>query len=190
MIFEILEQFSLVAGLVYIWLQVKQSRWMWPVDILVCIATICVFAHQALWASMGLNVYYLIMGCVGIAAWKKDEAKAEEGALRLRRLTAKTAAVSAVAFVAVTIGLFFLLNALNDPSPVFDALVGGSGIVGTVWLVRCYLGNWWIWIASDTLSVVMCLMQGLYGMAALYAVYTIMAVVGYIQWKRDGQYLD
>lgn len=190
MIFEILEQFSLVAGLVYIWLQVKQNRWMWPVDILVCIATICVFAHQGLWASMGLNVYYLVMGFVGLAAWGKDEAEAEKGTLRLRHLPVKTALVSLAAFVAVTVGLYFILRALNDPSPVFDALVGGSGIVGTVWLVRCYLGNWWIWIASDLLSVVMCLMQGLYGMTALYAVYMIMAIVGYIQWRRDGQYLD
>lgn len=189
MIFAVLEQFSLFAGLVYIFLQVKQNRWMWPVDILCCIATICVFAHQGLWASMGLNVYYLIMGFVGLAAWGRDEKKAEEGTLRLRRLPAGETVVWASVFLTASAILYFVLRHFGDPSPLFDALVGGSGIVGTVWLVRCYLANWWVWIFSDLISVVMCLMQGLYGLAVLYGVYLVMAFVGYVQWKRDGKYI-
>ena len=35
---EILEIFTLVSGLVYVWLQVKQSNWMWFVDVLCCAA--------------------------------------------------------------------------------------------------------------------------------------------------------
>ena len=84
MFFSVLESLTLVFGLAYVLLQVKQSRWMWPVDILCCIAAVIVFAHQRLWASMGLNVYYLIMGFVGIVAWNKDAQKVENEQMRVR----------------------------------------------------------------------------------------------------------
>ena len=45
-VFSVLELVTLFAGLIYIFLQVKQNIWMWPVDILCCAAAIAVFFHQ------------------------------------------------------------------------------------------------------------------------------------------------
>ena len=190
MVFSVLESLSLVFGLAYVLLQVKQSRWMWPVDILCCIATVIVFAHQRLWASMGLNVYYLIMGFVGMAAWKKDAQKVENEQMRLRRMSRKTLAVSLTAMVVSGIGLYCVLKLTGDASPAVDAIVGASGIVGTVWLVRTYLENWIVWLFSDIVSTLLCLSQELYGLMALYLVYTITAIIGWREWKSKAVYID
>lgn len=165
---------------------------MWPIDIIACLATTIVFAHQNLWASMGLNVYYLVMGVVGVIAWQKDK-KAMDGAdsnIRVRRMSRRVYAWSGLAFVAMGLALYFILKITHDPSPVVDALVGASGVVGTVWLVRCYLENWILWIISDLISVLLCLSQGLYLMAALYLVYTLMAIVGLRNWRKQAVYID
>lgn len=190
MIFQILETFTLASGLVYIFLQIKQNRWMWPIDILCCLAAVVVFAHQCLWASMGLNVYYLVMGIIGWFSWKKDVQKTGEKGIRIRKMSVATLIGSVFAFAASLALLFWALKITGDPSPFMDALVGASGIVGTVFLVRTYLENWYVWIVSDTISAVLCLIQGLYFMAVLYLLYTVMAVVGLLEWRRSGKYIS
>ena len=190
MFFSVLESLTLVLGLAYVLLQVKQSRWMWPVDILCCIAAVIVFAHQRLWASMGLNVYYLIMGFVGIVAWNKDAQKVENEQMRVRKMSRKTLVVSLLAMVVSGMGLYYVLKLTGDASPAVDAIVGASGIVGTVWLVRTYLENWIVWLFSDIVSTLLCLSQGLYWMMALYLVYTITAVIGWREWRSKAVYID
>lgn len=189
MIFNILETVTLVAGLVYVFLQVRQSIWMWPVDILCCAAAIVVFCHQQLWASMSLNIYYLVMGCIGIAAWRQDAAKAESGTIRLRHMTLRSGLLSLAGFVGAAAVLYYVLTLTGDSSPVLDTFIGASGVVGTVWLVKSYLQNWYVWIVSDLISTILCLTQGLYLMALLYLVYTVVAVIGLRAWHRDGRYI-
>lgn len=188
MIFQILENAALFLGLVYVWLQVKQNRWMWPVDIFCCAALIAVFAQQRLWASMALNVYYLIMGVIGILEWNKAEVKSSEG-VKIRKMSKKIALLSLLAFVPTLALLFFLLRVASDPYPLTDAFIGASGVIGTIWLVRLHLENWIIWLISDIVSTILCLVSGLYPMAVLYLVYTLMSIVGWRQWKKEGRYI-
>ena len=46
-----------------------------------------------------------------------------------------------------------------------------------------------IWIVADTLSVTLCLTQGMWWMALLYIMYVIAAVIGLIHWKKHGEYV-
>ncbi len=188
-VFSVLESVTLFAGLIYVFLQVKQNIWMWPVDILCCAAAIAVFCHQQLWASMALNAYYLVMGFIGLATWKKDAGHFEEQFIRLRRLSVKTAVVSLAGFLVSGVILHYVLSLTGDSSPVMDAFIGASGVVGTVWLVRSYPQNWYIWIVSDIFSTILCFSQGLHLMAVLYLVYTAVAVVGCREWKSKGRYI-
>lgn len=188
-VFSVLESVTLFAGLIYIFLQVKQNIWMWPVDILCCAAAIAVFFHQQLWASMALNAYYLVMGFVGLVTWKKDAAHFEEPTIRLRHLTLRGALVSLAVFIVSGAVLYQVLMLTGDSSPIMDAFIGASGVVGTVWLVRSYPQNWYIWIVSDIFSTILCFSQGLHLMAVLYLVYTAVAVAGCREWKHKGRYI-
>ncbi|MNU08987.1 Nicotinamide mononucleotide transporter [compost metagenome] len=44
---------------------------------------------------------------------------------------------------------------------------------------------WPLWIVLDLLFVALFLEQGLYLTAALYAVFTLLAVNGWLTWRRD-----
>jgi nicotinamide mononucleotide transporter PnuC len=71
-----------------------------------------------------------------------------------------------------------------------DASVAVLSAVATWWLVRAYIHQWWLWIIADTLSTVLCLTQGMWWMAALYALYALSAVYGYVHWKKHGVYVS
>lgn len=187
---EYLEIFSLICGLVYVYLQVKQSNWMWPVDILSCIAATVVFCSQRLWANAGLNVYYIVMAVWGIFSWLRDSGKVQEDQLHLRRPSRRVLLISAIILLAGGTGLILLLGSTGDSAPVIDGIIGITGVVGAWWLANSYKENWYVWMVSDALGTALCISQGLWWMACLYAVYTAVSVAGLLNWRKKGIYVD
>ncbi len=192
-----MEIFTLVTGVIYIILEIRQKNLMWGVGILTSLAAMWVFFRQGLYASFALNTYYLVTSFIGLWQWRKDIDRISQdgseqkgGTVRLKRLSIKTVAVSAFAVVAGTLALAFLMELLENPMSYLDSAVAVLSAVATWWLVRCYIQQWWLWIAADTVSTVLCASQGLWWMAALYAAYAVSAIIGYIHWKKHGRYIS
>lgn len=193
-----MEIFTLVTGVIYIILEIRQKNFMWVVGILTSVAAMWVFFHQGLYASFALNAYYLVTSFIGLWQWGRakmmlkqtDDAPGQGDDIHLNRLTLKTIAVSALVVVAGTFVLSEVMAALENPMSVMDASVAVLSAVATWWLVRSYLEQWWLWIIADALSTIMCATQGLWWMTALYAAYSLSAVYGYIHWKRNGRYIE
>ena len=163
------EIFALVTGVIYIVLEIRQSRWMWLVGIVTAAAAVYVFLGSRLWASMGLNVYYGIVSVFGIVSWAKasrrlEQLDAPEDALHLKELGWRNALLSGVATALLSAGLFFLLRFLNDASPLMDALSMGLSALATLWLAKSFPQQWLLWVVADSLSAALCLSQGLYWM--------------------------
>ena len=192
-----MEIFTLVTGVIYIILEIRQKNLMWVVGILTSLAAMWVFFRQGLYASFALNTYYLVTSFIGLWQWRKDidrisqdGSEQKDGTVRLKRLSIKTVAVSAFAVVTGTLALAFLMELLENPMSYLDSAVAVLSAVATWWLVRCYIQQWWLWIAADTVSTVLCASQGLWWMAALYAAYAVSAIIGYIHWKKHGRYIS
>ena len=191
-----MEIFTLVTGVIYIILEIRQKNFMWVVGILTSVAAMWVFFRQGLYASFGLNTYYLVTSVIGLWQWRRDienvsqdGASSEDGSIRLKKLSLKTLSFSALAVVTGTLALAFVMERLENPMSYLDSAVAVLSAVATWWLVRCYIQQWWLWIAADTVSTILCATQGLWWMTALYAAYTISAVIGYIHWKKHGRYI-
>lgn len=211
-----MEIFTLVTGVAYIYLEVRQKNFMWIVGLVTSAAAVYVFTDRGLYATAALNVYYLAVSFWGLYQWRHDSRilgnkdlagdagncmgkeaveKAKEGGdkadvIHLRRLTARTAVVSAIVYSVSAALLIFLMEKIGDSMSFLDAVVTVLGAVGTWWLSRSYKEQWLLWIVADILTVVMCLMQDMYYMSALYVVYTACAVYGYFHWKRCGIYIQ
>lgn len=191
-----MEIFTLVTGVIYIVLEIRQKNFMWVVGILTSVAAMWVFFRQGLYASFGLNTYYLVTSFVGLWQWGRDRKKIEaasdnpaDGAVHLNRLTLRTVLVSLIVTVAGIFALSWIMALLENPMSGLDAAVAVLSAVATWWLVRSYLEQWWLWIAADLMSTILCATQGLWWMTALYAAYTLSAVYGYMHWKKKGVYI-
>ena len=194
--------FTLVTGVIYIILEIRQKSFMWVVGIATSLAAMWVFFRQGLYASFGLNTYYLITAFIGLWQWGKDRQKLGAGvskkskskkksipAIHLNRISWKTVVVSAVIMAAGTYGMAQLMELLENPMSYLDSAVTVMSAVATWWLVRSYIQQWWLWIVADALSAVLCATQGMWLMAVLYGAYSLSAIYGYIHWKRNGQYI-
>ena len=191
-----MEIFTLVTGVIYIILEIRQKNFMWVIGVLTSLAAMWVFWRQSLYASFGLNTYYLITAFVGLWQWGRDKKKVEAeiasdtDTVHLNRLTVRSLAVSAVVTVAGIFALAWAMEMLENPMSYLDASVAVLSAVATWWLVRSYIQQWLLWVVADALSTVLCLTQGMWWMAALYALYALSAVYGYIHWKKHGVYVS
>ena len=189
--------FTLVTGVIYIILEIRQKNFMWVVGIATSIAAIWVFFRQGLYASFGLNTYYLIASFIGLWQWRRDRmrlvsdesAEQADDVIHLNRLSLPTVFLSAVIAAVGTLALAWLMELVENPMSYLDATVTVMSAIATWWLVKSYIQQWWLWIAADLLSTILCATQGLWWMTVLYAAYTLSAFIGYNHWKRKGQYV-
>lgn len=190
---SILEIFTLITGVVYVILEIRQKNAMWVLGIITSLASMLVFYSQGLYASFGLNAYYLITAFIGLWQWRKDKGTIEGASkIHLNRLSWKVAAISAIVFAAGTIGLAAGMDYMSElgfkenPMSLLDASVAVLSAVATWWLVKSYLQQWWLWIAANTLSLILCATQGMWWMAILYILYVVAAVIGLRHWAKNG----
>lgn len=199
---DFMQVFTLVTGVIYIILEIRQKNLMWVVGIATSLAAMWVFFRQGLYASFGLNTYYLITAFIGLWQWGKDRQRLGAGVpkkskskkkstptIHLNRLSWKTVVISAVFMIAGTFGMAQLMKLLENPMSYLDSAVTVMSVVATWWLVRAYIQQWWLWIVADALSTALCISQGMWMMAVLYGAYSLSAIYGYIHWKRHGQYI-
>lgn len=73
---DFLEIFTLVTGVLFLIFEIRQSNWMWFFSLLSSAAAIVSFTRGGLYASAGLNVYYVVMAAVGAVQWRIDAYKA------------------------------------------------------------------------------------------------------------------
>ena len=205
---DFMQIFTLLTGVIYIVLEVRQKNFMWVVGIATSLAAMWVFFRQGLYASFGLNTYYVITAFIGLWQWRRNreiissqlEVKvtdSDEDIIVLKRLPFSTVVISAVVSVvgifALSYGMSYLhrIGILDEnPMSLLDSAATVLSAVATWWLVRSYRQQWWLWIVADTLSVVLCAMQGMWWMAVLYLAYVAAAVYGLHYWKLKGVYLS
>ncbi|MDY6277324.1 MAG: nicotinamide riboside transporter PnuC [Bacteroidales bacterium] len=186
---EVIEVVALVTGLIYLFLEIIQSNWMWVVGILTGIPVSISFGMQHIWASMALNIYYVIMSVVGIIMWMKASEQTSEGAYHLARLPRKVLVISTVAAVLGIPALILLLRLTGGQETALDAVAFVLSVIGTWWLAKSYLEQWLVWIIADVISTALCVSMGSWWLAALYAAYAGWAVFGYFLWKKKGEYI-
>ena len=179
-IIQAIEVFAMVTGVVYLVLEILQKNSMWVVGILTSTACAFEFAVTHVWASMGLNLYYVVMSVIGLIQWRK----ASEA-----RIPKAVAIWSAALFVVGSLVLMQVLRISGDPAPSLDAVAVTLSVIATWWLAQSYLQQWLLWIVADIFTTTICITTGQYWMAALYLAYIASAVYGYFHWKRKGKYL-
>lgn len=189
-IIQYIEVFALVTGLIYVILEIMQKNFMWVVGILTGAACALSFGVQHVWASMGLNIYYVVMSVIGLYQWRKAGTQVEDGEIHLRGLTPKVCVLSLGLLVLLASALIPVLRLTGDPAPWLDGVAVAMSIIGTWWLAMSYLEQWFIWIAADVITTTLCIVTGQYAMSVLYLAYIASAVYGYFHWKRRGKYVN
>jgi nicotinamide mononucleotide transporter len=66
-----------------------------------------------------------------------------------------------------------------------DALTTSTSLVAQWMMTRKLLENWIIWVAVDVVYIGMYIYKDLYVTSLLYAVFLVLSVMGYREWKKS-----
>jgi nicotinamide mononucleotide transporter len=66
-----IEIFGAITGIIYVFLEIRQNIWLWPVGIMTSAVYILVFFTSKFYADMSLQGYYLVISVVGWYWWRK-----------------------------------------------------------------------------------------------------------------------
>ena len=176
-----------VLGIIYIFLSIKQNIFTWLTGLLTSVLYIYVFFVSKFYADMALQVYYVWVSIYGWWLWARgvNTNKGHEE-LPVIRLKKKLAGVLAIISILLWIGIYFVLKYFTDsPVPVGDAFTTALSIVATWMLARKIIEHWIIWVVVDFISLILYIYKGLYPTSVMFVVYTIAAIWGYFEWKKQ-----
>ncbi len=180
-----IEVLGVILSITYLILSIKQNILLWPMGILSAALYIIVFFQSKFYADMGLNFYYVVISLYGWATWA-SERKRTGVKMQVKLMRGKKALLAFVSFVVFFVIIGVVLDKFTDsPLPYWDALTTSGSIVATWMLTRKYIEHWILWVAIDLISMGLYLYKGLYPTAILFVIYSIMAVIGFIQWNRE-----
>ncbi len=86
-----IEVFGAIAGIVYVFLEIRQTIWLWPVGIITSAVYIWVFFTTRFYADMSLQVYYLVISIFGWYWWQKGRGQGAQGTGRRAQGTGQRA---------------------------------------------------------------------------------------------------
>ena len=181
------ELLGIIFSFIYLYFSIKQKIWLWPLGLISSAIYTYIFLKSGLYADMGLQIYYVIISVYGWYYWFNNKTpKLNNKKLEIKYLDKKTAGL----LLLITIILFIIISQIllyftDSEIPYWDAFTTAAGITATWMLAKKYIEHWLIWVVVDLISSALYFYKNLNLTVILYIVYTVMAVIGYMQWKKS-----
>lgn len=178
-----LEIIGVITGLLCVYLAAVNNIWNWPLAIISVGIYIFIFFDSRLYADMGLQFYFLGMNIYGWYYWSKKPAT--EKKTPVTRMKKQEIVFSITAIIIFTIFLGSVLKYTPASYPYVDSFCAACSLVAQAFMARKVLENWLIWIFVDAIYVGVYIFKHLDLTAIMYAIYVGIALLGYIDWKKD-----
>lgn len=181
----ILEWIAVATGLMSVWYSMKENIWVYPTGIVSVLIYVYIAFMYKLYADMGVNFYYFIMSIYGWYYWvhpKSDSRDQVPVTMNNRNENLFSVALTIGSF---SILYFVLTNFTDSDVPFWDSLTTCFAILGMYLMARKKLESWVAWIITDLISIPLYFYKELVLTSFQFLVFTIIAIGGYISWKRS-----
>jgi nicotinamide mononucleotide transporter len=191
-----IEMFAALLGIISVWYARKENILVFPFGIANVLIYIYICFTARLYANAGINAVYLISNIYGWYMWARTDEN--NGSLQITRNTSKQNVWSWVSVVVVYVAAFFVLREANktDPDylhsylPYIDSFNTSFFLVATILMAVKKAENWVFWIIGDLVSIPIFISQGLYFTGIQYTVFLVLAILGWIEWKKKVEFSD
>lgn len=195
-----LEAVAAFFGLLSVFFSVKRNIWVYPTGIISTTIYVYILFNFGLLGDMLINVYYSIMSIYGWISWNKntenqiisvDFAKKKDWLVGLSLFVLSFIAVCGVYYFKPFIDNHFSMNGVSlgfqqlDWANWLDIFTTSLFLIGMWFMAKRKVENWLFWIVGDLICIPMMLYKGLVITSLQYLVFTIMAVMGYLEWMKQ-----
>lgn len=175
---------AVLAAFLNIYLAARASMWNWLFGIFAVILYGFIFYQTRLYGDMTLQAVYLFFQFYGWYEWKRGGPHAT--LLSITRMPKKQYYILGAILCVLYIVFYFILSRYtNSTTPYVDAFTTALALIAQWMMCKKWLENWILWIVMDVISLYMYAYKHLYLTTVLYAIFIILCVMGYREWKRS-----
>ena len=181
----ILEIIAILFSIVSVIYSLKNKVWVFPTGIISTALYVYLLFTWGLLGDMIVNVYYFIMSAYGWYIWTR---KVDDTSVTPISFTTKKEHVSTI-FIFIGTLLFILsiytvFDKWKDWTAYVDTFTTGVFFVGMWLMAKRKIENWLYLLLGNIISVPLYFYKGYTLSSFLYVAFSILAVFGYLEWKR------
>lgn len=181
-----LESIAFIFGILSVWYAKKESFLVFPTGIIATVLTVYVMFKAQYLADMSINIYYTIMSIFGWYKWTKFGDSNEDN-LQITRTNNKEKLIGFGMFVLTGTVCYLIYKAFGatiKSNNWIDIFTTSVFFTAMWYMALKKIENWTLWILGDLLVVPIFWYRELYIFALQYVIFTILAILAYLEWKK------
>jgi nicotinamide mononucleotide transporter len=183
----ILEATAFFFGIASVVYAKKEDIMVYPTGLVATAITTYIFFVDRLLGDMMMNFYFSIMSIYGWWNWARRK-QDREFIVKISRTNTKEKWIGVALFsitLLVTFGVYKAFGAEIKTTNYVDIVTSGIFFTAMWYMANKKLESWTLWILGDLITVPLYAYRG-WGMFSLqYLIFTVLAIQGYVAWKKD-----
>jgi len=180
-----LEIAGVLFGLISVWCAKKDNILVFPTGIISTTIFIYLLWQWSLLGDMMINFYYSVMSVYGWYHWTRK--KDNQIAFPIASISTSEKKWAIVIFVLTLIFVVLVYDFFDKFTTWYsyvDTFTTGLFFVGMWLMAKRKIEHWIFWIIGDVISVPLYFSKGYTLTSIQYFIFTIIAIFGYLEWKK------
>lgn len=184
--FIVLEAIAFFFGIASVFYAKKENILVYPTGLIATIITVYLLYIAEYFGDMTMNFYYSVMSIYGWYNWARK--KGDKYAVPISRTNNKEKIIGIVLFfltMIVTYGVYKIFDYELKTENYIDIFTSGIFFTAMWYMATKKIENWTLWIIGDLITVPLYAYRGLGMLSLQYLIFTILAILGYLAWKKN-----
>jgi nicotinamide mononucleotide transporter len=182
----VMEITAVLFGFASVWYSKQNNILVFPTGLISTSIFVYLLFKWQLLGDMMINGYYFIMSLYGWYIWtRKVDSK---NVTPISVVTKKEQIIGGIIFVSTLVlvyEVYQFFKMWTNWVAYVDTLTTALFFVGMWLMAKRKIENWYFWIIADIISVPLYLYKGLVFTSIQYFGFTILAIYGFLAWKKN-----
>ena len=181
----VLEAIAFVFGILSVYYAKKANILVYPTGIICTAITVYILNVNEYYGDMMMNFYYSVMSIYGWWNWSRK--KEDKPVVPISRTNSKEKLTGILFFVLTMIVTYIVYKAYRYEMQIpnyIDIVTSGIFFTAMWYMANKKLENWTLWIIGDLITIPLYAYRGLGMLSLQYLIFTVLAIQGYIEWKK------
>ncbi len=184
-VFIVLEAIAFVFGIASVYYAKKENILVYPTGLIATVITVYLLYKAAYFGDMAMNFYYSVMSIYGWYNWSRKKGNTKIVLISRTNNSEKvTGLVLCVLTMLVTYAVYKYFGNEIRTENYIDIFTSGLFFTAMWYMAIKKIENWTLWIIADLITVPLYAYRGLGMLSLQYLIFTILAIQGYLEWKK------
>jgi nicotinamide mononucleotide transporter len=184
----VLEIIAVIFGLISVFYAKNNNVLVYPTGLVSTIIYVYLLNKWGLIGDMLINGYYASMSIYGWFLWTRKKDSQEQYPISwITKKEQRNALIIFILTILFVILVYEWFDKFNDWTAYIDTFTTGIFFVGMWLMAKRKIENWLLWIIGDIISVPLYFYKGFTFSSLQFLIFTIIAVFGYLEWKKTLQ---